>query len=530
MTRTVQIAFTFTLLSCLLLYSVFGLLNIFTSFRPLFRTEKAGLDKFADRVSSDYELDDETRKCVKIFSQQYLITAASQTTSHCDSSSESILDCFHPPREPVPHPWPHDLFCIAQDVSLSTKKLSNTAASPAVADFSLPCRLDDVFNKADTNGDQWQDTIATPRDYFFKTGVTHQLASWRQTAPDPAWAHQCNTSEGGRNLIVLVKRGRTRNLWDSFMEVWQAMISVDILRIAGGGAGRPYITDHDLSRARIVFEDDDELPFEEWWQLVLRNGLPTSKLSELEPGCLDIILPLPGSSSPMYTALFDSQFHRSCRESSLVGALQHRMFRHYGLEAPSTPPSSGPLITIIDRKGTRKIWEFETLLHRVRSYSPEANITVVDFAQLTLRDQVRLASETDVLVGIHGAGLTHSLWLNPTAAVVEFKPPLFPGGLGYVAQLNGASYFEGRTLWPEIWNLTVNNVSLPIGWLAPESDSGWQSHEYVYVDPDDFVELIDAALRSQAHATWEPPLKATCVSNGCHYESQERKRDNEFSI
>jgi protein O-GlcNAc transferase len=108
------------------------------------------------------------------------------------------------------------------------------------------------------------------------------------------------------------------------------------------------------------------------------------------------------------------------------------MFRHYGLEAPSTPPSSGPLITIIDRKGTRKIWEFETLLHRVRSYSLEANIIVVDFAQLTLRDQVRLASEIDVLVGIHGAGLTHSLWLNPIAAVVEFKPPLFPGGLGYV--------------------------------------------------------------------------------------------------
>lgn len=106
------------------------------------------------------------------------------------------------------------------------------------------------------------------------------------------------------------------------MEVWQAIITVDILRIALDRAGIPDVTEHDLSRVRIVFEDNDELPFKEWWQLVLNNGLPTSKLSDLEPGCFDVILPLPGSSSPMYTALFDSQFHRSCWESSLMNALQ----------------------------------------------------------------------------------------------------------------------------------------------------------------------------------------------------------------
>lgn len=166
----------------------------------------------------------------------------------------------------------------------------------------------------------------------------------------------------------------------------------------------------------------------------------------------------------------------------------------------------------------------------VKSHFLEANVTAVDFAQLTLRYQVRLATGTDILVGIHGAGLTHSLWLNPKAAVIEFKPPLFPGGLGYVAQLNGASYFEGRTLWPEIWNLTVNKVPLPIGWLPPQSDPGWQSHEYVYVGPVDFVGLIDAALRTLAHAEWDPPLKATCVSNGCHCDVQERKGDAEHSV
>lgn len=521
---------TFIFSSCLLFYSVFRLLNIPIARLPT-HTEKFGAEQPAHRLSSDYDFDDETQKCVKLFSRNYLLTAASQRTSHCDSSSVSKLDCFHAPREPVPHEWPSDLFCIGQDVSFSTRKPPQPAASSVAGEFVLPCELHDDFSFEVANGSQWQDTIATPRDYFFKTGVTHQLGSWGQDATDSGAAHQCKGRAEDKKLIMLVRRGRTRNLWDSFMEVWQAMITVDILRIALKRDGRPYITDQDLSRARIVFEDDDEeLPFEEWWQLVLGNGQPTSRLSDLEPGCFDVVLPLPGSSSPMYTALFDSQFHRSCRESSLVNALQRRMLRHYGLETPTKSPSPVPLITIIDRKATRKIWGFEQLLSLVMSHFPGANVIAVDFAQLSLRDQIDLAMKTDILVGIHGAGLTHSLWLNPKAAVIEIKPPLFPGGLGYVAQLNGASYFEGRTLWPEVWNLTMNQVPLPTGWLPPESDPGWQSHEYVYVDPDDFIGLIDAALRTLAHTVWDPPLKATCISNGCHYDVQEREGDVEDSI
>lgn len=514
---------TFIFSSCLLFYTVFRLLDIPIAGLPI-HTEKFGVDQAAHRLSSDYESDSETRKCVKLFSRNYLLKTAIQMNSHCDSSSVSKLDCFHAPREPVPHEWPSDLFCIGQDVFFSTGKPRNSKESSTAGAFVLPCELGGVFSLDVANGSQWQDTIVTPRDYFFKTGVTHQLGDWIHNAAHSGAAHQCKARAGDKKLIILVRRGRTRNLWDSFMEVWQAMITVDILQTASNSDGEPYITDKDLSHARIVFEDDDEeLPFEEWWQLVLGNGQSTSRRSDLEPGCFDVVLPLPGSSSPMYTALFDSQFHRSCRESSLVHALQRRMLRHYGLGTPNKSPSPVPLITIIDRKATRKIWDFERILNLAKSHFPGANVTAVDFAQLSLRDQIDLATKTDILVGIHGAGLTHSLWLNPKAAVIEIKPPLFPGGLGYVAQLNGASYFEGRTLWPEIWNLTTNMVPLPTGWLPPESDPGWQAHEYVYVDPDDFIGLIGAALRTLAHTVWDPPLKATCVSNGCHYDVQERE-------
>ena len=180
--------------------------------------------------------------------------------------------------------------------------------------------------------------------------------------------------------------------------------------------------------------------------------------------------------------------------------------------------NESPLITIVDRRGTRKLWNFAKLVDMTRTRFPEANVSAIDLAQLTLRDQVRLAAETDILVGVHDAGLRHSLGLGPRAVMIEIKPQLFPGGLGYVAQLNGATYFEGRTMWPEEWNATFNGTLLTENWRLPKHNSAWQKHEYVYVSPADFLGLIEAGVRSLHHINWEVPPRGVCVSNGCHYD------------
>ena len=38
----------------------------------------------------------------------------------------------------------------------------------------------------------------------------------------------------------------------------------------------------------------------------------------------------------------------------------------------------------------------------------------VDFAELSLEDQVGLASTVDVLVGFHGAGINHMFHMDPS--------------------------------------------------------------------------------------------------------------------
>jgi len=53
---------------------------------------------------------------------------------------------------------------------------------------------------------------------------------------------------------------------------------------------------------------------------------------------------------------------------------------------------------------------------------PGVTVRAVAFETLSMREQLALAIDTDVLVGMHGAGLAHALFLPPWAGVVELYP------------------------------------------------------------------------------------------------------------
>jgi hypothetical protein len=49
-------------------------------------------------------------------------------------------------------------------------------------------------------------------------------------------------------------------------------------------------------------------------------------------------------------------------------------------------------------------------------------LSVVDFATLSFKQHIKVSTDTDILIGAHGAGLTHTLWLKGggRAALIEF--------------------------------------------------------------------------------------------------------------
>ncbi len=80
-----------------------------------------------------------------------------------------------------------------------------------------------------------------------------------------------------------------------------------------------------------------------------------------------------------------------------------------------------------------------SLLACLQAYGP---VTQIDFAALPWEQQVRVVAAHDVLVGVHGNGLTNALWMRPGSLVLEF---FSPGARHYdyqfFAELAGLTYF-----------------------------------------------------------------------------------------
>lgn len=90
-------------------------------------------------------------------------------------------------------------------------------------------------------------------------------------------------------------------------------------------------------------------------------------------------------------------------------------------------------VTVVDRKKAasagRSIENIDELVEALnalpRSHSAQAGqlriqARAVDFVDLSFREQLALVRRTDVLVGAHGAGLTHALFLPPGAHLIEY--------------------------------------------------------------------------------------------------------------
>ncbi|AAW42198.1 expressed protein [Cryptococcus deneoformans JEC21] len=96
--------------------------------------------------------------------------------------------------------------------------------------------------------------------------------------------------------------------------------------------------------------------------------------------------------------------------------------------------ASKPVITYVSRQdwGRRMLKKesHDSLVKELHDleekYGWEVNIVSMD--KLTREEQIRLSARTTIMMGVHGNGLTHLLWMNgqnPRATVIEF---FFPGG------------------------------------------------------------------------------------------------------
>lgn len=116
---------------------------------------------------------------------------------------------------------------------------------------------------------------------------------------------------------------------------------------------------------------------------------------------------------------------------------------------PPLPPRSWPPSVLFVRRRTSRTLaaEDETLL---RTAFAEVGVAMVgaEMEGMAPAEQLRTVAAADVLVGVHGAGLTHALYMRPGSLLLQ----LCPTHLDYweaalfqrLALLGGLSYYEWR--------------------------------------------------------------------------------------
>ena len=89
-----------------------------------------------------------------------------------------------------------------------------------------------------------------------------------------------------------------------------------------------------------------------------------------------------------------------------------------------------PKILIIDREGSKRdIVNTEEIIDHITEVCNYCKVRKINFRMHSLKKQIELVSGASALIGLHGSGLSHVLWLqsqrqNPTA-LVEIKPYMY---------------------------------------------------------------------------------------------------------
>jgi protein O-GlcNAc transferase len=408
--------------------------------------------------------------CNDRFSHQYLQNLRDFSTNYCSSDDHDEVRCYHSRTAKGDRT---DSFCILNPATLDDQWKT----------FHTQCRPRKLANDEAIRGVPILDKLSS---YWYGTGAGMLMEKWVRF-DDPlekgiisVQGTTFDDVETAPSFLMLITReGDGGNIWHTFMEVMSMAMTLDVLQLASRDE-KPMFTPHEARNGQIVILDEHpEGPFYDLWKLSTPNYklLRRSDLKASSFPNTKLILPLAGGGNPFWQGDWELN---SCGPSTLIQTFVHRVLDFYNIPHETKHNIHKATITFVDRKDKRHLVGQAKLLADLRKRYSHANIQAVDFADYSLEDQIAIARKTDILVGVHGAGLTHSLFLEPGSAVIEILPEGvdFKGFENMARQLN-VQYFNAKAS----------------GSRSPDKiDKGWQFDD-VIVGNRDVIKKVDAAIR-----------------------------------
>ncbi|KXH59107.1 DUF563 domain-containing protein [Colletotrichum salicis] len=382
----------------------------------------------------------ESEFCAKRFGPRYLNELRDQRIQYCSPESSANLTCFHSHTQSNDN---RDSFCIGQGAVLDRES----------GKFHLDC---DVRQPTGNESSHGIISFSNIGNYWYDTGPGFLFQNFVsvKAGASPSSATQAASSYDSRPFTILVKREGHSNIWHSLMEIWSMVMSLDVLRLShdGDNLDKPFFTiPWDVPRTQVVFLDNQEEGplYSLWGMFAGREPLRLTKVLEdpaqsqvFSETPQNVIIPLAGGSNPLWQNDWED---RDCKDAPLLRVFTRRVMQQFGVEFGMGRRQGKPLnVTLIDRRVSRRLLNQDVLLDAARNAFPDANFQAIDLGAMSFPEQLRIIQSTDVLIGVHGAGLTHTMFLRENgAAVVEIQPSsMSHKGFRNVAQMLGHNYFS----------------------------------------------------------------------------------------
>ena len=285
-------------------------------------------------------------------------------------------------------------------------------------------------------------------------------AYWYQTGPRYIIDHYLNlnvehplakdsSAEDGATLVLIKRENANFNMWHSLMEIMSAYWSLVILsQTMDVETGRPLYSYSECTQL-LVLDDIADGPYWDLWPLVAPNGTERRKdlgLSSMHNSVpvSKLIVPLPGGSNPFWQGDWTDL---NCTSSRLLDDFSRKALAHFNYEITPVFRHGIPItLTYVDRVTKRRLVDQDIHLAALRKAYPYANIKIVDYASYTFEEQLKISATTDILVGVHGAGLIHVMFMAQGSALVEIMPyNLDHRGFKNMAKMRSMTYHQAKT-------------------------------------------------------------------------------------
>ncbi|KAI9730481.1 MAG: hypothetical protein M1818_008176 [Claussenomyces sp. TS43310] len=455
--RRVPVLFAVLVLFLLVVLSLDGL-QLHTRFRDYLSECKAhAADATRHDAPPEYNLETyESPFCAERFGRKYLEGLSNTTTGYCTPDSLTNLTCFHSQTSSDSRV---DSFCFGRSAVFDDTD----------GKFNVGCELRRLTPNETSRGTPEFTALSS---YWYDTGP--RVVFDRVVKMDNNMEAPASTT----NYTILIKREGPYNLWHSLMEIWSLTMTLDVLRMTSDSVeDAPFFTLGDVENTQILMLDDEEEgPYFDLWTLFAKR--PVVRLNDMSGSTKfeNIIVPLAGASNPLWQG--DWETH-TCEGSNLLRTFTHRVLSFYKIDAWA--PHEGDLVlTLIDRKESRRLIDCQSFLEELKAKLPHLKIQIIDFATISFAEQLRIVRETDVLVGVHGAGLTHGMFLREGSVIVEILPDdLNHKGFRNLAGLVGSTYLSTHAS------------------KRPESENKRDDWHWgdVFLEKERFMDLMEVAVK-----------------------------------